>query len=71
MLWDNNSIPLRVLGLLLRFLVLPIRGTGGVVPNETGSIVMENGVLKRREPLLCLIFMTWIEEMMEPLLMQL
>ena len=27
--WENNSVPLRVLGILLHFLLLPTRGTGG------------------------------------------
>ena len=38
LLWDNNTIPLRVLGLFLRFLVLPIRGTGGLFLKKRGHL---------------------------------
>ena len=38
--WENNSIPLRVLGVLLRFLLSPVWRTE-VVDNETSVVVID------------------------------
>ena len=41
LLRENNGVHLRILGMLLRFMLLSVRGTEGVVSNESvnGSLI--------------------------------